>query len=102
MGKPGPATISKAESHLLRFQDRVRRLFSRENLPKSRAARITMGVALVIGGVAGFLPILGFWMIPVGLAILAIDIPAVRRFTRKVSVAFGRWRQKRHAQKKHA
>jgi hypothetical protein len=65
---------------------RARRLFSRENLPKSKAARITIGVLLVVGGLIGFLPILGFWMVPMGLAVLAIDIPAVRRFTRKATV----------------
>ncbi len=69
---------------------RLRRLFSRENLPRSRPARIAIGTLLVLGGIVGFLPILGFWMVPVGLAILAIDIPAVRRFTRKTSVAFKR------------
>jgi hypothetical protein len=33
----------------------------------------------MIGGVAGFLPVLGFWMIPVGLALIALDIPPLRR-----------------------
>jgi hypothetical protein len=33
----------------------------------------------MIGGMAGFLPILGFWMIPVGLALIALDIPPLRR-----------------------
>jgi hypothetical protein len=89
-------TPRSAEAIHVRFRDRLRRLFARENLPKSRAARIAIGVVFVAGGVAGFLPILGFWMVPVGLAVLAIDIPAVRRFTRRAAVAFGRWRRKRH------
>ena len=29
----------------------------------------------MIGGVLGFLPILGFWMFPLGLALVALDIP---------------------------
>jgi len=74
--RPNPSSLAS----------RARRLFSRENLPRSRAARIAIGVALVIGGVVGFLPILGFWMVPMGLGILAIDIPVVRRFTRNVTV----------------
>jgi hypothetical protein len=73
---------------------RVKKLFRRENLPKSRAARITLGVLLVLFGLVGFLPVLGFWMVPVGLAILAIDIPIVRRLTRKVTVGLGRWWKK--------
>lgn len=72
------------------FTHRLRRLFARENLPRSRAARITIGALLVLGGSIGFLPILGFWMIPMGLAILTVDIPGVRRFTRRASVAIKR------------
>jgi hypothetical protein len=44
---------------------------------------------LVLGGLLGFLPVLGFWMIPVGLAILAIDFPPVRRFQRRMTVKIG-------------
>jgi hypothetical protein len=76
---------------------RLKRLFSRENLPRSRAARITIGIVLTLGGFVGFLPILGFWMVPMGLAVLAIDIPAVRRFTRKTKVLLARfWHRIRH------
>ena len=41
--------------------------------------RILIGLALILGGVFGFLPVLGFWMIPLGLAVIFIDAPAVRR-----------------------
>ena len=100
---PGRIITPYIVDHMTDLKARVRRLFSREHLPKSRAGRITIGVLLVVGGVLGFLPILGFWMVPLGLAILAIDIPAVRRFTRKVSVATIRWwRKLRHARPKQA
>ena len=29
----------------------------------------------MIGGLFGFLPVLGFWMFPLGLAFVALDIP---------------------------
>ena len=29
----------------------------------------------MVGGVFGFLPILGFWMFPLGVAFVALDIP---------------------------
>ncbi len=73
---------------------RLRRIFRRENLPRSRAARVTMGVLLVLFGLVGFLPILGFWMVPVGLTILAVDIPVVARFTKKITVVVKRWWKK--------
>lgn len=46
--------------------------------PGSGVVRILLGIALVLGGLIGFLPILGFWMIPLGLLVLAIDLPFVR------------------------
>src|SRR5690625_6595760 len=40
--------------------------------------RLPLGVVLVVGGTLGFLPILGFWMVPLGLLLLAVDVPALR------------------------
>ena len=65
-------------------------------LPASRLARIVIGVVLIIGGVLGFLPILGFWMIPLGLMILSIDIPGVRRWRRKMTVRLGGWLKQKY------
>lgn len=61
------------------------------DLPGSRIARIAIGIVLVLFGLLGFLPILGFWMVPLGLIILSADIAAVRRVNRRVSVAVSRW-----------
>jgi hypothetical protein len=38
-----------------------------------RFLRVTVGTLLVLGGLLGFFPVLGFWMIPLGLIILAVD-----------------------------
>ena len=63
------------------------RIGSKEfKLPKSQIARMTVGVLLVIGGILGFLPILGFWMIPLGLLVLSHDLPSVRRWRRKITL----------------
>ncbi len=40
--------------------------------------RSVLGVMFVIGGLFGFLPVLGFWMLPLGLAFVALDIPWTR------------------------
>lgn len=43
--------------------------------------RLPIGVVLICLGFLGFLPVLGFWMIPLGLAVAAMDIrPLWRRF----------------------
>ena len=41
--------------------------------------RIPLAIGLMIGGLFGFLPVIGFWMLPLGLALLAIDLPFLRR-----------------------
>jgi hypothetical protein len=33
----------------------------------------------MVGGVFGFLPVLGFWMLPLGLALIALDLPPLRK-----------------------
>ena len=40
--------------------------------------------AIVVGGVLSILPVLGIWMLPLGLALLAEDIPALRSSRSKV------------------
>jgi hypothetical protein len=67
-------------------------------LPRNRVLRIGLGVALVIGGgVFGFLPILGYWMVPLGLLVLASDNAAIRRFNRRTGVAIVGWWRGRKA-----
>lgn len=70
-----------------------------KNMPRNRFARIVIGLLLIIGGILGFLPVLGFWMIPLGVIVLSMDIPAVRRFRRRLEVHWGN-RQGRKAKRK--
>ncbi len=71
-------------------------LFGRTfNLPASRLARTVLGVLLIIGGVLGFLPILGFWMIPLGLLVLSVDFPSIRRRRRRIAVWWAKKRNNR-------
>jgi hypothetical protein len=53
------------------FIDWVRR-------PQSRLLRLPLGIILVLGGVFSFLPVLGLWMLPLGLMLLAIDLPFLK------------------------
>jgi hypothetical protein len=45
-------------------------------------ARLILGLLLIVGGIFGFLPVLGFWMIPLGVAVAALDILPLIRWLR--------------------
>ena len=47
--------------------------------PLVRWVRVPAGLLLVVAGVIGFLPVLGFWMVPLGLLLLAQDLPFLRK-----------------------
>jgi len=69
-------------------------IFGREfTMPRSRGLRVAIGVLLTIGGILGFLPILGFWMIPLGLLVLSYEFAAVRRQRRRFVVWWERRRR---------
>ncbi|NDW45323.1 hypothetical protein G0P99_10150 [Ruegeria sp. PrR005] len=53
----------------------------RRNVP--RGLRIVVGALLIVGGVFGFLPVLGFWMIPLGFMVAAMDVDLYRRWKRR-------------------
>ncbi|MAZ16462.1 MAG: hypothetical protein CL535_09060 [Ahrensia sp.] len=63
-------------------------------MPATRPGRIALGSALVIGGALGFLPVVGFWMLPLGLLVLAQDVPRIRRWRRNLVVRWERRRRK--------
>ncbi|MBN9243456.1 MAG: hypothetical protein J0I98_11750 [Mesorhizobium sp.] len=67
-------------------------VFGREfAMPRSRRLRIAIGVLLLICGILGFLPVLGFWMLPLGLLVLSYEFAMVRRWRRRAVV----WRERR-------
>ncbi len=105
-----PSRIQVDEGEVGEYRPHMRackRVPSQKNMPKINILgyrigvphrplpRMLLGAAMVLGGLVGFLPVLGFWMVPVGLAILAIDFPPVRRFQRRMTVRFGNWLHRR-------
>ncbi len=47
--------------------------------PRAVWLRIPIALLFIGGGFLGFLPILGFWMLPVGVLLLAHDVPVILR-----------------------
>ena len=45
--------------------------------PERRMIRLPLALLLIAGGFLAFLPILGLWMLPLGLMLLAVDAPAI-------------------------
>lgn len=68
-------------------------------LPGSRILRVCIGLALILGGCLGFLPVLGFWMVPLGLLVLSIDFAIARRWRRRLEIWWGNRRAERAAKK---
>ena len=67
-----------------------------------RLVRLPLALMLIVGGVFSFLPVLGAWMLPLGLLLLAVDLPFLRgpisSFVIRVRVAIRRltrrWRKR--------
>jgi Putative transmembrane protein (PGPGW) len=65
-------------------------------MPRSRARRVLIGGVLIVFGIFGFLPVLGFWMVPLGLLVLSYEFHLVRRLRRRALVW---WERRRRAKK---
>ena len=68
-----PGTLGRWVAHLRR--------------PSASWIRLPLGILLVLGGLLGFLPVLGVWMLPLGLLLLALDVAPLRRPTARMVVA---------------
>ena len=78
-----PTTVEKIRRMNRRFLVRVRR-----RVPPG--LRLVAGLLLILGGVLGFLPVLGFWMIPLGLGVAALDVKPLIAWAR--GRRDGRWK----------
>lgn len=59
----------------------VGRLLSKIQRRVPPGVRSVLGLFLIAGGVVGFLPVFGFWMIPLGIAVIGLDVaPFWRRW----------------------
>ena len=52
--------------------------------PSALWIRTPAAVLLICGGLLSFLPVLGFWMLPMGMALLADDLPALRSLRSRI------------------
>ncbi|HEX2552559.1 MAG TPA: hypothetical protein VHL98_02585 [Microvirga sp.] len=60
--------------------------------PNARWIRIPAGLLLVLGGVFSILPLLGIWMLPLGLLLIAYDVPVLREPVGRFTIwLIGKW-----------
>lgn len=64
------------------FRSRLRRALVRIRQRVPPGLRTLLGLLLVAGGIVGFLPVLGFWMIPLGVLVIGLDVKPVLRWLR--------------------
>jgi hypothetical protein len=75
MASKGRARLDRQFNRLQRrIPDFAARLLERIRRPEARWIRIPLGLLLVLGGIFSFLPVLGIWMLPLGLLLLALDL----------------------------
>jgi len=103
--------MGKSADRLNRLFDRLERripevaarMLARVRRPEARWVRIPLGILLVLGGIFSFLPVLGIWMLPLGLLLLAVDIiflqAPVNTAVLRGSRAWTRWQRSRRDRK---
>jgi len=70
----------------------ARRMLRHADKPRAVWIRVPAAIGLTVGGLFGFLPVLGFWMTPFGLALLAVDVPFMRKRVARVLAFINRKR----------
>jgi len=104
------AVSSKDDSRFARAFDRIERavpaplsrMIGFLRRPWAMLIRIPLGVLLVLGGIFSILPVLGIWMLPLGLLLLAVDVPALRGPIATLILRVRRWRQTRRNRNRRA
>jgi hypothetical protein len=68
----------RIEALIDRLPRRLRPTLRSLRQPSRRWLRIPAGFLLIVGGLLAVLPVLGIWMLPLGLVLLAEDVPVLR------------------------
>lgn len=80
----------RTKRYLTRIKRMNQRFLVRVRRRVPPGVRLILGVLLIVGGIFGFLPVLGFWMIPLGIGVAALDIKPLVNWLRGHKE--GRWK----------
>lgn len=77
---------------------RLRRAIERLRRPEARWLRRAVAVLFILGGMLWFLPVVGLWMLPLGLILIAEDHPWLKRKLARIFMAaekaWTKWRRR--------
>ncbi|WP_386683864.1 hypothetical protein [Loktanella sp. R86503] len=76
---PEGRRLHRQFERLRRDYPRMGSVLFRISRPGWALVRVPVGVTFILGGLLAILPVFGLWMIPVGLLLLAVDVPWLRR-----------------------
>jgi hypothetical protein len=82
----------RIEALIDRLPHRLRPTLRSLRQPSRRWLRIPAGLLLIVGGLLAVLPVLGLWMLPLGLVLLAEDVPILRSLRSRLLD----WIERRH------
>ena len=87
--------------------DRVTKAIRWVRDPKSRWVRLTLGVLLIVASFFWFLPVVGIELLPIGLLLIAQDVPFLRKPVARLMlwledrwVALRRWFKRRRSRRR--
>ncbi|WP_373687809.1 MULTISPECIES: hypothetical protein [Gluconobacter] len=94
VAQPSPADDyeEKMQALIRKLPEWMQKTLSWLREPERKWIRIPAGILFMLGGCMAFLPVLGVWMIPVGILLLSEDIPFFRRLMEKAL----NWIQRKH------
>jgi hypothetical protein len=100
----GQAELDQALDTLEReTPDRVSRAIHWLRSPQSRKVRLPLGILLIIASFLWFLPVVGIELLPIGLLLVAQDVPFLKkpvgRATLWLEHKWIAWRRRRRARK---
>jgi hypothetical protein len=77
--------------------DSLKRAIAWMRTPHARIVRWPLGILCILGSFLWFLPVLGLWFFPLGLLLIAQDVPLLRRPVGRMTLyLLDRWVQLRN------
>lgn len=103
MSEEGQRALDEALNGLERdAPDRVARAIRWMRSPASRKVRIPLGLLFIAGGLLWFLPVVGLEMLPIGLLLVAQDVPFLQKPVGRGMLWLERkWRAHKQRQQRH-